>query len=900
MNMTPEHWSALSALLDEALEVPVSERSSWLESLQGKPDALKKELRELLSHSSSIETSDFLNTLPKFDAGASVLTPSMAAGTRIGVYVIEEEIGRGGMGIVWRAHRADGAVKRTVALKCPRTDAHGSELMKRFLLERDILAELEHPNIARLYDAGIAEGGQPYIALEYVEGLPLKDYSDRHRLSIEQRLALMHQVLSAVQYAHTHLVIHRDLKPSNILVTTDGHVRLLDFGVAKLLPAHSASEAVLTQLGERALTPDYAAPEHVTGGVVTTATDVYSLGVVLYELLTSQRPYRLQRGSVGEIEEAIVVADPIRPDRVSITAAEAECRSTSIPKLRRILAGDLGTILLKALKKNPAERYPTVEAFANDLRRYQRHEPVLAQADSYAYRVRKFVTRNKLSVTVAGIAFLAILIGAISFAVEARVATAQRDRALALASRNDAVSQFLSDVVTEAAQSGQPMNVGDLLARSETIVNQEYRAHPAHRAAVFDMLANYYFTAGDPGKALSLLDAALIAATGTKDNSLQDRLHCDHGIVAARLGSLAAGAQEIDAVLSKSDVESPQIALCLTFKGYIAQENNDGTAALDYATRALALVRSQPEHLPITEAASLDSVAWASHLAGKNLDADRYYGEAVAAYEVAGRGAGVELQLVRSNWAAMSLAAGDPRSTLQQIDAVLKTSHELNPLSQAPYYLLANRASALEHLGRYQDAKGGYEACVIAAEQAHDVSTVLACNLGLAALFRIGGQVSLAEDAYTHAASIADSVNLPTGTSVTRRWIERGWLDLEEHQYANAGEHLTKAIGEQKTGPFVAEAVMARAAGLLMQQNREGARLDAERALAIAQALRGDKPYSYQVGEASLVLGRVLSAQGDRNGARNAFRAAVDHLSHTVDEQQKSLVAARDWLDKVP
>lgn len=444
------------------------------------------------------------------------------------------------------------------------------------------------------------------------------------------------------------------------------------------------------------------------------------------------------------------------------------------------------------------------------------------------------------------------------------------------------------------------MNVGELLARSETIVNQEYRAHPAHRAAVFDMLANYYFTAGDPGKALSLLNTALIAAASTSDNALQDRLHCDHGIVAARLGSLAAGAQEIDAVLSKSDVESPQIALCLTFKGYIAQENNDGAAALDYATRALALVRNQPEHLPIAEAASLDSVAWASHLAGKNLDADRYYGEAVEAYESAGRGAGVELQLVRSNWAAMSLAAGDPRSTLRQIDTVLKTSHEVNPLSQPPYYLLANRASALERLGRYQEARGGYEACVMAAEQAHDVSTVLACNLGLVALYRIEGQVRLAESKYMHAASIADSVNLPTGTSVTRRWIERGWLDLEEHQYDNAAEHLTKAIGGQKTGPFVAEAFMARAAGLLMQQNREGARLDAERALAIAQALRGDKPYSYQVGEASLMLGRVLSAQGDRPGAHNALRAAVDHLSHTVDEQQQNLLAARDWLDKTP
>ena len=879
MNITPERWNTLSALLDEALELPPAARDIWLDSLGGARLAFREELRTLLGSLAQIETSDFLGTLPKFDSDPAAAPWEVAPGSAIGPYIVEAEIGRGGMGIVWRAHRADGTLKRTVALKCPRTDAHATELMKRFLLERDILAELEHPNIARLYDAGITLAGQPYVALEYVAGTALNQYCDSHRLDVDARLQLMQQVLAAVQYAHSHLVIHRDLKPSNILVAEDGQVRLLDFGVAKLLPAHSASGESATRFGERALTPDYAAPEHVAGGTVTTASDVYSLGVVLYELLTGQRPYRVKRGSIAEIEEAIVAADPIRPEKAQFTQAEAEARASSEAKLRRALAGDLGTVVLKALKKAPAERYATADALAQDLERCRRRQPVLAQPDSIAYRLKKFVTRNFWPVTAAAIALAAVLIGAAAFALEARIATTQRDRALALAARNEAVSEFLSDLVTQAGRSDTPMNVTDLITRSEQLVSLEYKTNPEHRAAVLDMLGEYYYGAGNPGKAIPLIEEALRATAQSKDVPLQDKLHCDHAIAMSKADRIEAAKQEIDQVLKSSDIDPLQAVVCLAYRGLIAQDLDAGPEALGYASRALALLQAQPHAPPLYEAALYENLGWDSHLMGKNQEADRYYTRAMSMYEAMGRGDGVDALTMRSNWAAISTNAGDPRAALVQIDAILAANAKLDPKSAAPPFLLSNRAGALERLGRYEEARRAYELCIDAGKQSRDDTVVVNCELGVASLLRISGDIRQAESAFTQAAKTADAAPLPaSNVAAVRRLIERARLDLAERQYASARDNLTAAIGDRLTANSSVAALIDRAEAYLLSGDTGHALADARQALAIAQSLQGGKPFSHRVGEASLMLGRVLWTTGDRVGARQAVTAAVEQL----------------------
>jgi serine/threonine protein kinase len=390
-----ETWSALSRLLDEALDIPIHRLERWLDTLPPRDAPHRAQLRELLKQRVLAQTGDFLLTLPKVaQASAASTCRGHTPGTNVGPYVLQHEIGRGGMGAVWRARRSDGASRRPVALKLPHVGEQGQELNDGFARERDILAELSHPNIARLDDAGVSESGQPFLALEYVPGRPLTDYCDEHRLDICARLRLLLQVLRAVQHAHRHLVIHRDLKPTNILVTPQGHAMLLDFGIAKLIPDDAADSGGRTRLQGAALTPEYASPEQIAGKPASTASDIYSLGVLLFELLTGERPYQLTRTTRTALEEAILHEEPRRPSATVCGTAAAAARATSVRNLSRSLRGDLDSIALKALRKNPAERYRSADALSKDIERYLGREPVSVRANDSWYRLRKFVSRR--------------------------------------------------------------------------------------------------------------------------------------------------------------------------------------------------------------------------------------------------------------------------------------------------------------------------------------------------------------------------------------------------------------------------------------------------------------------------------------------------------------------------
>ena len=321
LQIDPLQWPRLNELLDEALSLPPPQREGWLRSLPAEHAPLKETLAKLLEVRAGIETGDFLGTLPKLD-GASRGTPdgpdigAPQAGDEVGPWRLIRELGEGGMGSVWLAERADGQLKRQVALKLPRlTWARG--LAERMARELDILATLEHPHIARLYDAGVDRLGRPWLALEYVQGRPIDAYAKAEGLTVRQRVELLLQVCEAVAYAHSRLVIHRDLKPSNILVTDEGQVRLLDFGIAKLVQDERTEDLALTERAGRALTLEYASPEQVRGEPIGTASDVYRLGVVAYEVLTGARPYRLRRGSAAELEEAVLVAEVAAASRVA-------------------------------------------------------------------------------------------------------------------------------------------------------------------------------------------------------------------------------------------------------------------------------------------------------------------------------------------------------------------------------------------------------------------------------------------------------------------------------------------------------------------------------------------------------------------------------------------------------
>jgi serine/threonine protein kinase len=432
-----DDWPLLSKLLDEVIELPADERAKWLDELPPEHAHLKPQLARLLA-TSEVDKA-VLPEWPQYaresSDGQSPRANNFSASDLFAQYRLLRQLGEGGMGTVWLAESTIGAIKIPVALKLPLVDAHlsSSYLRERFERERVILGALNHPNIARLLEAGVTPSGQPFLALEYINGETLLVHCKKLGLSVQKRLALFVQVLKALQYAHGNLIIHRDLKPSNVLVTQTGEVKLLDFGIAKLLDTETknANETELTQIGGRAMTPDYASPEQIRGNTLTTTSDVYSAGVLLYEMLTGKRPYKLKRRTRAELEEAILTADVSRPS----TIIAGNTQNTAV-NLKRKLSGDLDTIILKALKKNPTDRYASASALQEDIERHLAGQPVLAQPDSTTYRLQKFLTRNRLPVMAATCVFAALLAGlgvalwqAQAAREQARVAVLEKARA---------------------------------------------------------------------------------------------------------------------------------------------------------------------------------------------------------------------------------------------------------------------------------------------------------------------------------------------------------------------------------------------------------------------------------------------------------------------------------------
>ena len=456
--LDPARMRRLLDLLGQALERPAADRAAFVAQL---PEA-DAEIRAGLARMLELDTDS--PAVVQVEGGAAALVSpapeeeDRKAGERVGDWVLERPLGRGGMGTVWLARKEGDASLPPAAIKMP-TTATGRGAVDRLAREGAILASLNHPGIARLLEVGATAEGLPFLALEFVDGQPLPAWCDAKGLALRERLAVFAKVLDAVAYAHAALVLHRDLKPANILVTATGEVKLLDFGIAKLLDeGGQAGSTQLTRLAGRALTPDYASPEQVAGVPLTVASDVYSLGVVLFELLTGSRPYRLKRGTVAELEEAILGADTGRPS-AAVTQHFAQRTHETPARLRRALSGDLDTIVLKALKKSPAERYPTVAALRDDIGRFLDGRPVLARPDSFGYRARKFVGRNRLAVGAAA-AVLLSLVGGLAAALwqaevareHARMAESERARAERRFDDIRAVANALVKEVVETVQ----------------------------------------------------------------------------------------------------------------------------------------------------------------------------------------------------------------------------------------------------------------------------------------------------------------------------------------------------------------------------------------------------------------------------------------------------------------
>lgn len=438
MRLSASQIDLMSRLLDEALPLDDAGRRRWLDTLPGEYQDLFASLRQALLpefHESS-EGKNFATFLETADEQAGRVEPTgLQPGDRVGPYELIRLLGAGGMAEVWLAKRADGAFNREVALKLPSMTRVRHDLEQRFFRERNILAGLEHPHIARLYDAGIDPDGLPYLSMEYVQGELLTDWCDAQRLDIRARLRLFLQVLEAVQYAHERQVIHRDLKPSNILVTKSGQARLLDFGVATLLDdGEVAGKTPLTTVYGHALTPMYSSPELIRGEPVTAKSDIYSLGVVLFELLTGERPYRLNAGASRAMLEHAIAAAEVRKPSTQIVQEAWGARGVTHEQLTRQLRGDIDHIALKSLEKEPQRRYASAAAMADDVQRYLDGKPISAQAPRLSYRLGKFLRRNRTVVSVgAGAAVLVLAMA--GYEVDRRVNQASDDSQSVLVTR---------------------------------------------------------------------------------------------------------------------------------------------------------------------------------------------------------------------------------------------------------------------------------------------------------------------------------------------------------------------------------------------------------------------------------------------------------------------------------
>jgi serine/threonine protein kinase/Flp pilus assembly protein TadD len=523
-------WSRASKHLDDLLDLSAEGRAQHLASLRAIDPDVANDVQVLLDAHRRLTAEGFM------EADVTVrpaMAPAAAVGLTVGAYQLTEPIGQGGMGSVWQASRSDGRFKGTVAIKLLNQELVGRDGSERFTREGHILAKLTHPNIARLIDAGVAANGQPFLALELVDGQQIDRYCGVNRLRVEARLQLFLEVLAAVAHAHANLIVHRDLKPSNVLVTRDGSVKLLDFGIAKLLLPEPGDETPPhLSHGTTALTPRYAAPEQVTGGAITTATDVYALGVLLYELLSGVHPIESHASAAG-VMRSILDTDP---PRLSVSAPAT---------VRASLRGDLETIVAKAMKKRPEERYASVAEFANDLRRYLNFQPISARPDSVRYRAGKFIRRHRLALAASAIVVFAVA-GLVTFYTWQLAR--ERDRAELQARRSAQMSELLTSILRGADPFRTPdgkvtePTVRSLLDAGAERVKTELKDQPELQAEMFTVIGRTYQRLALHDKALPLLESAVTAgraALGDNHLKVAQSLN-DLGVLKRETGDLAA------------------------------------------------------------------------------------------------------------------------------------------------------------------------------------------------------------------------------------------------------------------------------------------------------------------------------------------------------------------------
>ncbi len=704
--MDTQRWQRVSAIFDEAVDVPDEMRTALLDRLCCGDAAVRMDVEALLAADAAAirfdRGMDSARSSVAADWAANDDGQSVRAGDRVGPWRLIEELGRGGMGVVWLAERADGQFEQRAALKLIKRGMDSEGVLARFLRERQILARLEHPHIARLLDGGIAADGRPYFAMEYVAGEPLLRYCTERGSKLEERISLFLDICAAVQFAHRQLVVHRDLKPSNVLIGADGSAKLLDFGIAKLLGDEVGSATRTSEVKDRPLTPAYASPEQLSGAPISTATDVYALGAILYELLTGQRPHDLGDAPTSdEIRRLLETTAPPAPSKRATADA---------PVPARRLRGDLDTIVLTALKREPERRYATVDALAADLRGYLEGRPIAARRDSVVYRTSKFVIRHRLAMAMVSLAAMGLL-GTTAFALW------EASRAREQARQAETVTGFLIDTFRVADPKGAPggakLSAVDVLDAGARRLETQLATQPELASRFAGVLGSIFLELGQYDRAIALFQRSLDLQQGTANAPSRAGTLAQLARAQYEKGDYAAAGKNIDAALtahrSSDGTSNATVALDLGLQGQIARRQGDFKKAEPLLQQALGMARASLKTPDAKIAASLNELAVLYSDMHRIDEGAALTEEALAMFRALYGENHLDVAENLINLGSFRMQSGHVEEALSPLEQAIAIYRRLLP---ADHPLLAtalvNHARALDRLGRYADAEPQY------------------------------------------------------------------------------------------------------------------------------------------------------------------------------------------------
>lgn len=883
----PELWTEISSYLDQALELEPSEREPWLAALAASRPQLAAELRELLAVHAANCASGFLEHAP---LGAD----APQAGERIGAYTIERLLGRGGMGSVWLGRRSDGKFEGQAAIKLLDRRGLGGAAAEQIRHEAGLLARLTHPQIARLFDAGVRENGQPYLILEYVEGEPIDRYCAARQLPLQDRLRLLLAVADAVAHAHAQLIVHRDLKPSNVLVTSQGVVKLLDFGVAALQsdavdPAPPEGPASAAQ----ALTPGYASPEQLRREPVSAAADVYSLGVLLYVLVAGEHPFGQGDATHTQLARAMLTNDP----------GPASARLASGAERRRV-RGDLDAIIARALNRDAALRYATAAELAADLRRFLGNLPVQARTPTRIYVARKFAERHWGGVLSALLTLLVLLGASVVTTLNMLEARRQRDFARTQLARAESLNELNNYVLADAAPAGKPFTVHDLLGRATHLLERQ-RTEPATRAALMTSIGREYSTQDQAETGRRLVGESYRLSRAIADPSVRARAACSLASALADEQTSPRSEALLDEGLRELP-DTPEFALdrsfCLARGHEVAMDAGNPQLAIRRSQDALRALARVPFEHDLTELRAEADLAEAYRAAGR-------YRESIAVFERAwprlvalGRDDTSTASVWLNNWGMSLLQLGRPLAA----EEMLRHSHELeradasngavSPMS------MTNYAQALFELARFPEAQDYAERAYRAALQAGDQIVVNQSLLRLGRIYR-------AQHDYRRAAQVLDEVEPRLQRALPAGHYAFAALASERSLLAQQQRDVTSALALANQAVEIADSAA--------QQGLAGAQLlpmllvhrasieadalqllpaqrDATQALALLQYGAPPGDFSSFTGYAYLSLARALGAQGRAAEAASAGQHAVEQLARALGADHPDTRAARE------